>query len=78
MYSMLAQSWLAALLYLGISLLLGLRISLSVVLAGWLRRRTGLSWGLLLPIVWLPLEWAQTWDRRRDRAKPRRRMTRAE
>ena len=61
MYSMLEQSWLAALLYLGMSLLFGLRISLSVVLAGWLRRRTGLSWGLLLPLAWLPLEWAQTW-----------------
>jgi apolipoprotein N-acyltransferase len=61
MYSMLEQSWLAALLYLAMSLLLGMRIALSVALAGWLRRRTGLSWGLLLPIVWLPLEWAQTW-----------------
>ena len=61
MYSMLEQSWLAALLYVGMSLLFGLRISLSIVLAGWLRRRTGLSWGLLLPCVWLPMEWAQTW-----------------
>jgi apolipoprotein N-acyltransferase len=61
MYSMLEQSWLAALLYLGMSLLFGLRISLSVALAGWLRRQSGLSWGLLLPLAWLPLEWGQTW-----------------
>jgi apolipoprotein N-acyltransferase len=61
MYSMLAWSWLAALLYVGLALLLGARIALSSVLVGWLRRRTGWSWGLLLPLAWLPLEWAQTW-----------------
>jgi len=60
MYSMLAQSWLAALLYLGMSAAVGLRIALSVALAAWLRRRLGLSFGLLLPLSWLPLEWAQT------------------
>jgi apolipoprotein N-acyltransferase len=61
MYSMLAHSWLAVLLYLGVAAALGLRIALSVVLMGWLRRRTGLSWALLLPLSWLPMEWAQTW-----------------
>jgi apolipoprotein N-acyltransferase len=58
---MLAHSWLAVLLYLGFAAALGLRISLSIALMGWLRNRTGLSWALLLPLCWLPLEWAQTW-----------------
>jgi apolipoprotein N-acyltransferase len=61
MYSMLAHSWLAVLLYLGFAAALGLRIAISVVLMGWLRRRTGLAWALLLPLCWLPLEWLQTW-----------------
>jgi apolipoprotein N-acyltransferase len=61
MYSMLAHSWLAVLLYLGMAAALALRISLSVVLAGWLRTRLGAPWALLLPVCWLPFEWAQTW-----------------
>jgi len=61
MYSMLAHSWLAALLYPGMASAFGARIALSVALLGWLRRRTGLTWALLLPLSWLPLEWAQTW-----------------
>lgn len=60
-YSMLEHSWLAAPLYLCFAMALGVRISLSIALMGWLRRRTGLSWAWLLPICWLPLEWAQTW-----------------
>ncbi len=60
-YSMLQSSWLAALLYVGMSAGLGARIALCVTLAGWLRRRTSLGWGLLLPVVWLPFEWAQSW-----------------
>ncbi len=57
MYSMLEQSWLAALLYLGMSLVLGLRIALSIALLGWLKRRTGLSFAVLLPMVWVVFEW---------------------
>ncbi len=53
-------SWLAIPLYLGFALALALRVALSVSLLGWLRRKTGLSWGLLLPICWLPFEWVQT------------------
>ena len=49
MYSMLDQSWLAGLLYIGMAAAVALRISLSVLLLGWLRKRTGLSFGLLLP-----------------------------
>jgi apolipoprotein N-acyltransferase len=59
MYSMLEQSWLAALLYLGMSLAIGLRITLSIVVLGWLRRRTRLPWSLLLPAVWISFEWVQ-------------------
>ncbi len=61
MYFMLTQSWLSAPLYFCLALLLGVRISLSIAVMGWLRRRTRLPWALLLPICWLPLEWAQTW-----------------
>ena len=61
MYSMLAHSWLAAPLYVCFAMALGARISLSIAVMGWLRRRTGISWALLLPMCWLPLEWAQTW-----------------
>ena len=60
-YSMLTHSWLAAPLYVCFAMALGARISLSIVLMGWLRQRTGISWAVLLPICWLPLEWAQTW-----------------
>ena len=45
MYSMLAQSWLAVLLYVGMAAALAVRISVSILLLGWLRRRSGpLSW----------------------------------
>ena len=61
MYSMLEQSWLAALLYVFMASLFALRVALSVALMGWLRNRTGLSWAVILPLSWLPFEWAQTW-----------------
>lgn len=61
MYSMLEQSILAVLLYVGMSALIGMRMALSVVVAGWLRRRTGGSWGWILPLSWLPFEWLQSW-----------------
>ena len=61
MYSMLQWSWLAGLLYIGMAAALAARISLSVVLMGWLRRRTQLSWALVLPSSWLPFEWAESW-----------------
>jgi apolipoprotein N-acyltransferase len=61
MYSMLAFSWLAALLYVAMTLLVAVRVGLEVALAGWLRARTGLSWGVLLPVVWIAFEWLQSW-----------------
>jgi apolipoprotein N-acyltransferase len=53
-------SWLAIPLYIGFALLLALRVALSMALLGWLRRATGLSYGLLLPVCWLPFEYIQT------------------
>lgn len=59
-YAMLDFSWLAAVLWVAFAGLLALRISLVLLLASWLRRRTGLTWGLLLPLCWVPPEWLQT------------------
>jgi apolipoprotein N-acyltransferase len=59
-FALLRFSWLAALLYVGFVLAEGAKLSLIVALAGWLRQRTALSWGLLLPVTWLPVEWLQT------------------
>jgi len=53
-------SWLAIPLYFGFALALALRVALSFALLGWLRRATGISYGLLLPVCWLPFEWIQT------------------
>jgi apolipoprotein N-acyltransferase len=61
MYAMLSFSWLAALLYVAMSAAEALRFAVTVVLLGWLRQRTGLSWALLLPLCWLPCEWLETW-----------------
>lgn len=60
MYAMARFSWLAWPLYAAVVLLFAVRISLSVALAGWLRSRTGFSFGLLLPLCWMPFEWIQT------------------
>ena len=60
MYSMLSWSPLAVLLYLGMSLAVGMRISVAVVLVGWLRARTGLPWAVVLLIGWIPMEWVQS------------------
>jgi len=59
-YAMLDFSWLAGVLWVAFAALLALRISLVLMLASWLRRKTGLTWGLLLPLCWVPPEWLQT------------------
>src|SRR5262245_53101798 len=61
MYAMLAISVLAVLLYLLLASLFALCVAASTTLASWLRRETGWSYAALLPITWLPLEWAATW-----------------
>ena len=53
-------SWLAIPLYVGFVLLIALRVGLTVTWIGWLRRRTGLGYGILLPATWIPVEWLQT------------------
>jgi apolipoprotein N-acyltransferase len=53
-------SWLAVLLWAGFSLAGALRVALFGALLGWARRRTGWSWAILLPVTWIPFEWAQT------------------
>jgi len=53
-------SWLAVLLWAGFSFAGALRVALFGALLGWARRRSGWSWGVLLPVTWLPFEWAQT------------------
>jgi apolipoprotein N-acyltransferase len=53
-------SWLAILLWAGFSLAGALRVALFGALLGWARRRSGWSWGILLPVAWMPFEWAQT------------------
>jgi apolipoprotein N-acyltransferase len=59
-YAMFDFSWLAGVLWLWFASLLAIRISLVLLLASWLRRRTGWSWGLLLPLAWVPFDWLQT------------------
>jgi len=60
LYSLLVFTWLAAALYLGWTVGLGLRIALAVALLGYLRRRTGITFGVLLPVCWIPFEWLQS------------------
>jgi apolipoprotein N-acyltransferase len=53
-------SWLAYLLYAGVTILGAARVALFGALLSWLRRRCAISWGILLPLTWLPFEWLQT------------------
>jgi apolipoprotein N-acyltransferase len=56
-FTLLDVTWLVILLYLLLAGLFALKIALSMTVLGWLRRRSGLSFALLLPAVWLPVEW---------------------
>ena len=59
-YAMLDFSWLAVVLYGAMLGIYGARFAVTFALAGWLRRRTGLSWAWVLPVCWLPFEWLGT------------------
>ncbi|HKQ61587.1 MAG TPA: apolipoprotein N-acyltransferase [Candidatus Polarisedimenticolaceae bacterium] len=59
LYVLLGWTWLVALLYVSFAGALALRIAAGVAVLGWLRRRTALPMGLLLPASWIPLEWLQ-------------------
>jgi apolipoprotein N-acyltransferase len=60
MYTMMEISWLAFPLYLAMSVGFGALMAGAIVTACWLRARTGLTWGILLPVCWLPMDWAKT------------------
>jgi apolipoprotein N-acyltransferase len=59
MRSMLAISFLGAFAYLGLTAVFAVGLSVAVIALAWLRKRTGFSFVVLLPAVWLTLEWAQ-------------------
>ena len=59
-WAMLAISWLAFLMYLGLAAGFTFFIVAAVRLATWIRTRTGGSYGWILPIVWIPLEWLRS------------------
>jgi apolipoprotein N-acyltransferase len=53
-------SWLAFLLYPAFALALALKVGLIGTLASSLRRRTGLAWVWILPVVWVSADWLLT------------------
>ena len=59
MRSMLAISFLGVFAYLGLALVFAAELSAAVIALAWMRKRTGWSFVMLLPAVWLTLEWAQ-------------------
>ena len=59
MRSMLAISFLGAFAYLGLVAIFAAGLSLAVVALAWMRKRTRWSFAILLPAVWLTLEWVQ-------------------
>jgi apolipoprotein N-acyltransferase len=59
MRSMLAISFLGIFAYLGLAIVFATGLSLAVIALAWLRKRTRWSFVVLLPAVWLTLEWLQ-------------------
>jgi apolipoprotein N-acyltransferase len=59
MRSMLVFSFLAVFAYLGLALVFAVGLSAAVIALAWMRKRTRWSFVILLPAVWLTLEWAQ-------------------
>jgi apolipoprotein N-acyltransferase len=59
MRSMLAFSFLAVFAYLGLAFIFAVGLSLAVIGLAWMRKRTRWSFVVLLPAVWLTLEWLQ-------------------
>lgn len=60
-YAMLAISSLAVLMYAGLVILFTAGAVAALALAAWMRRRLGWSFGILLPLCWIPFEWLRTW-----------------
>ena len=59
-WAMLSISWLASLMYLGLAAGFTFFIVAAVRLATWIRARTGGSYGWILPVAWIPLEWLRS------------------
>ncbi len=59
MCSMLSISFLGAFAYFGLVAVFAAGLSVAVVVLAWMRRRTSWSFAVLLPAVWLTLEWVQ-------------------
>ncbi len=60
-FAMAEISWLAWVLYVGLVVVFSLKCAVAVALIGWLRRRTAWSFAVLLPLVWVSIEWLATW-----------------
>jgi apolipoprotein N-acyltransferase len=58
--AMMEYSWLAALLYVAMVMLFSLKTALLTALLGRLRRTSGWSYAILLPLCWIPFELLQT------------------
>jgi apolipoprotein N-acyltransferase len=56
---MLAISFLGAFAYLGLAVIFAAELSIAVVVLAWMRKRTRWPFAVLLPAVWLTLEWVQ-------------------
>ena len=59
MRSMLAISFLGIFAYLGLAVVFAVGLSLAVIALAWTRKRTRWAYVVLLPAVWLTLEWIQ-------------------
>ena len=59
MRSMLAISFLGIFAYLGLAVVFAVGLSLAVIALAWTRKRTRWAYVVLLPAVWLTLEWVQ-------------------
>jgi apolipoprotein N-acyltransferase len=59
MRSMLAFSFLGLFAYLGLAAIFAAGVSFATIALAWLRKRTGWSYSILLPAVWLTLEWCE-------------------
>jgi apolipoprotein N-acyltransferase len=59
-WAMLSISWLAGLMWFGLIVLFAVPNAAALAVAAWMRRAAGWSWGVVLPVCWLPVEWIRT------------------
>ena len=60
-YAMIAISGLAVLMYAALLVLFTAGAVAALTLTAWIRSRTAWSFGVLLPLCWIPIEWLRTW-----------------